>query len=98
MKRNLAVSSFSTELCNFSLTLSAKETQSRGLSLPGAEPFRDTQSQAARFVDKVLGEGVFQNSGAKSLWEIRNGVIAKDELARSVVFSSERIIVGMEQD
>ncbi|CAD6580647.1 MAG: carboxy methyl transferase for protein phosphatase 2A [Tremellales sp. Tagirdzhanova-0007] len=55
---------------------------SRGLSLPGAEPFRDTQSQAARFLDTTLGEGVFQMSGAKSLWEIRNRVIAKHELAR----------------
>ena len=52
--------------------------------MPGAEPFRDTQSQAARFLDTTLGEGVFQMSGAKSLWEIRNRVIAKHELARSV--------------
>ncbi|ORY29999.1 S-adenosyl-L-methionine-dependent methyltransferase [Naematelia encephala] len=53
----------------------------RGLSLPGAV-FDDAQSQANRFLDPALGEGVFAKAGGKTLWEIREGVIPPEELQR----------------
>ncbi|KAK4688102.1 hypothetical protein P7C73_g2010, partial [Tremellales sp. Uapishka_1] len=56
---------------------------SRNLSLPGAAPFPTLQSQADRFLDTQLGDGVFAAAGAKSLWEIRE-VIGAEELQRSV--------------
>ena len=62
--------------------LHAADLQARGLSLPGSEPFPDVTSQARRFVDPALGPGVFDFSGAKSLWEIRQEVIDPAELAR----------------
>lgn len=57
----------------------------RNLSLPGAV-FATPQAQADRFLDERLGSGVFQNAGAKSLWDVRKGVVGEEELARWVSF------------
>lgn len=56
----------------------------RNLSLPGAG-FASPQAQAARFLDSAtLADGVFDQAGAKSLWDIRNdrAVVPKSELER----------------
>lgn len=55
----------------------------RNLSLPGAV-FPTPQAQAERFLDDRLGRGVFQQAGAKSLWNIRKDVVGDAELARQV--------------
>jgi [phosphatase 2A protein]-leucine-carboxy methyltransferase len=92
MRRNLAVSPSSCVQNDREVQLTWA-SQSRHLSIPGAEPFRDPQSQAARFLDPASGEGVFQQSGAKSLWEIRESVIRQEELTRSV--ASQGVEVAM---
>ena len=82
---------FVNDYANSFVTIAIRETeadvycfQSRHLSLPGAEGFRDPKSQADRFRDPQLGDGVFSYSGAKSLWEIRQSEIPPEELTRSV--------------
>ncbi|WWC60814.1 uncharacterized protein I303_103390 [Kwoniella dejecticola CBS 10117] len=55
---------------------------SRNLSIPGSEPFPTPQSQADRFLDPSLGQGVFAQSGVKTLWQVRETVIHPEELQR----------------
>ncbi|OCF71555.1 leucine carboxyl methyltransferase 1 [Kwoniella mangroviensis CBS 8886] len=55
---------------------------SRNLSIPGSEPFPTPRSQAQRFLDPSLGKGMFENSGVKTLWQVRGQVIDSEELSR----------------
>ncbi|WWC89846.1 uncharacterized protein L201_004774 [Kwoniella dendrophila CBS 6074] len=56
---------------------------SRNLSIPGSEPFPTPESQAERFLNPNLGpKGIFDKSGVKTLWEIREQVIDINELQR----------------
>ncbi|WVW82772.1 hypothetical protein I302_104783 [Kwoniella bestiolae CBS 10118] len=55
---------------------------SRNLSIPGSDPFSTPQSQAQRFLDPSLGKGVFEKSGVKTLWQVREEVIDPQELQR----------------
>ncbi|WRT67426.1 uncharacterized protein IL334_004397 [Kwoniella shivajii] len=55
---------------------------SRNLSIPGSTPFPTPQSQADRFLDPRLGKGVFDQSGVKTLWQVRDEVIDAKELQR----------------
>jgi hypothetical protein len=79
MKRNLAVSLELTAMASSSRT---DKPQSRQLSLPGSESFASPADQAQRFLVDSLGEGKFTRSGAKNLWEVRQGVIPPEELRR----------------
>ncbi|WVQ78489.1 hypothetical protein IAT38_000575 [Cryptococcus sp. DSM 104549] len=56
---------------------------SRNLEIPGSAPFSTPQSQAERFLAPELGEsGKFDKAGARTLWQVREEVIAPEELQR----------------
>ncbi|KAL1409049.1 carboxy methyl transferase for protein phosphatase 2A [Vanrija albida] len=79
------VASVVYEMCGLNDAFGAvmkRNLAARNLSLPGALPFPTAQSQAERFLDPRLGDGVFTKSGAKSLWSIRSDVVSDAEQAR----------------
>lgn len=61
----------------------ADATQTRNLSLPGAV-YQTTADEAARFLIPSLGDGVFETSSAKTLWDVRKLMINPREVQRRV--------------